>query len=69
MAFLGGRLCPDLTRHRNLNQHFFFNHFEATHVAGFSKTLSFAEKSLSLVEELLNLAFKNVEFTKQNYAL
>ena len=44
---------------------FFFNHFAATNLTGFSETLSLAKKSLSLAKKSLSLAEKIVEFREK----
>ena len=44
---------------------FFFNHFAATNVTGFSETLSLARKSLSLVKKFLEFNRKILEFREK----
>ena len=48
-----------------LYQPFFFNHFAATNVTGFSEILSLGKKSLSLAKKSLSLAEKNLEFREK----
>jgi len=48
---------------------FYFNHFAATNVTGFSETLSLARKSLSLEKNSLSLAEKFLSLAEKFLSL
>ena len=50
-------------------QPFFFNHFAATNVTGFSETLSLAKNSLSLARKSLSLVKNSLSLTEKSFDL
>ena len=69
MSISSGFHLSTLNKFIGIVQPFFFNHFAATNVTGFSETLSLAKNSLSLARKSLSLVKKSLSLTEKFLSL